>query len=77
MTKSEVASGERLAYSIKEAAAIAGVSVHTLYRAVGEGKLMPKRLGSRTLIPADRLRDFLNGLEDATPRPGPKSKKRG
>jgi excisionase family DNA binding protein len=66
----------RLAYSVKEAATLAGLSHHTLYRAINAGQLVPKRMGSRTLILADRLKAFLDGLEDVTkPGRGPNSKR--
>jgi excisionase family DNA binding protein len=65
----------RMAYSIKDAAMRGSVSHHTLYRAIGDGRLRAKRLGSRTLILADDLQAFLDGLPDLEkPRRGPKTR---
>ncbi len=47
---------EKLAYTIKEASAALGVSKATIYRTLANGELHAKKLGSRTLIPADELR---------------------
>ena len=55
---------ERLAYSVTDAAAIIGISRHLLYDAIRNGEITPKRCGARTLITADRLRAYLDGLPD-------------
>ncbi len=48
----------RLAYPIKEAAALAGVGRSTILRLAAEGKLRSIRIAGRRLIPADALRDL-------------------
>ena len=63
MHKSEIEL-ERLAYGVVDAAAILGISKHLLYDAIRKGDIVPKRCGSRTLITADRLRAYLDGLPD-------------
>jgi len=50
---------ERLAYSIREAAAAIGVSSRTLHDFVKDGSLKHFRVGTRVLIPADALREFI------------------
>ena len=50
---------EKLAYTIKEASAALGVSKATIYRTLANGELHAKKLGSRTLIPADSLRQWI------------------
>jgi excisionase family DNA binding protein len=65
----------QMAFSIKEAAARGSVSHHTLYRAIGDGRLKAKRLGSRTLILADDLQAFLDNLPNLEkPRRGPNTR---
>jgi excisionase family DNA binding protein len=76
MHKSEIVL-ERLAYSVTDAAAIIGISRHLLYDAIRNGEIMPKRCGARTLITADRLRAYLEGLPDGVePRSSPNSRAR-
>jgi excisionase family DNA binding protein len=53
---------EKLAYTIKEASAALGVSKATIYRTLANGELQAKKLGSRTLIPADSLRHWIGSL---------------
>jgi len=50
---------ERLAFSVREAAAALGVSSRTLHDFVKTGSLPHFRLGARVLIPADALRNFI------------------
>jgi excisionase family DNA binding protein len=50
-----------LAYRIKDAARVAGLSRSSLYSLIGEGKLRSVRVAGRRLIPADALRDLLRG----------------
>lgn len=54
---------EKLTYSIKDAAAAVGVGKSTLYKALSDGTLSALRLGNRTLIPAQALRDWVNSWE--------------
>lgn len=49
----------RLAYHIKEAAALLGVSRCLIFRLLAEGQLGSIRIGNRRLIPADELKAFL------------------
>jgi len=50
---------EELTYTMKEAAAALGVSRTTLWRVVADGDLAAIKLDSRTLIPADALRQWV------------------
>jgi excisionase family DNA binding protein len=56
---------ERLAYGVAEAARAAGIGRSTLYEALASGELSARKLGRRTLIPADELRRFLAALPSA------------
>lgn len=49
-------------YSVKEVAAIFGVSISLIYSGVQQGKIPSRRIGSRVLIPAS----FVDGKEKAT-----------
>lgn len=49
-----------LAYSVKDAAASVGVSVRTIWRLIGTGELATFKLGCRTLIRAEALKDLLD-----------------
>ena len=53
---------ERATYSVKETAAIAGVSRDKVYQAIKDGQLEARKWGRRTIIPADALRRFLTDL---------------
>lgn len=54
----------RLAYSVAEVARMAGCGRDTIYRAIREGYLKPKKLGRLTRIPADEAQRFINDLPD-------------
>jgi len=56
---------EKLAYTMKEAADVLGVGKSTLYKALAAGKLSAIKLGSRTLIPADALRQWVAAMPSA------------
>ncbi len=56
---------EQLAYTIKEASAALGVSKATIYRTLANGELHAKKLGSRTLIPADEIRRWISSFPSA------------
>jgi excisionase family DNA binding protein len=56
---------EKLAYTIKEASAALGVSKATIYRTLANGELHAKKLGSRTLIPADEIRRWISSFPSA------------
>ena len=49
----------RLAYSVQEAAAAIGVSSRTVHDFVKDGSIAHFRMGTRVLIPADALRQFI------------------
>lgn len=53
---------EKLVYTTKEAAAALGIGRTTLWKAISDGRLTALKLGSRTLIPADALRNWLASL---------------
>jgi len=53
---------EPIAVSIAQACQISGLSRASLYRAAGAGLLPTRKLGSRTLILVDELRNFLRTL---------------
>ena len=50
---------ERLSFSVQEAAAAIGVSSRTVHDFVKNGTISHFRMGTRVLIPADALRDFI------------------
>jgi excisionase family DNA binding protein len=52
---------DRLVYSIKQAVATSTLSRASLYRAIRAGKLDVRRVGRRTLIPAEALHKLLEG----------------
>jgi excisionase family DNA binding protein len=52
----------RLAYTIAEACAVAGIRRTSLYRAIRSGKLRAIKCGGRTLVLPDDLRRWLEGL---------------
>lgn len=51
----------RLAYKIKEAAEICGLSQITIRRAIERGQLKPSRAFRHVLIPADQLHRLVSG----------------
>jgi excisionase family DNA binding protein len=66
----------KIAYSVKEACAALGVGKDRLYQAMAAGQLKGKRLGGRTLIPAEELQRWFNGKPDYVPRVLPAHEKR-
>lgn len=59
---------EKLTYTVKEAAVAIGVSKSTIYKAFAAGNLSAIKLGNRTLIPADALRAWMQGMPAAHQR---------
>lgn len=59
------------AYSIQNAARALGVSRGTVYKLIGEKALPFLKIGGRTLIAADDLKDFIASLprQDSLPNP--------
>ena len=53
---------ERLAYSIKEVADAAGCGRDKVYDAIRNGRLRAHKWGSRTIVPADEARRFIDSL---------------
>lgn len=51
-----------LAVSIKDACALSGLSRASLYRVIAAGGLRPRKLGARTIIIVEELRQFLLAL---------------
>ena len=49
----------KLAYSIKEACAASSLGRTSIYAHIRDGRLYAKRLGGRTIIPAESLIAFL------------------
>ena len=52
----------RRAHSIAETCALTGLGRDTVYAAIRDGHLVARKLGRRTLITDDDLRQFLAGL---------------
>lgn len=50
---------QRLAYSVKEAAELTGLSKRTVTRQIQRGNLRAVRVSRRVVIPADALTEFL------------------
>lgn len=55
-------SPQRTAYSVAEAAVLAGVGRDQVYSAIREGLLDARKWGRRTIIPASELQRFLASL---------------
>jgi excisionase family DNA binding protein len=53
---------QRLAFTIKEAARVVGLSRSLLYIAIAQGALRARKCGARTVILEADLRRFLRGL---------------
>lgn len=58
---------EKLTYTMKEASLALGIGKTSLWKAMSDGRLAAIKLGSRTLIPAEALRQWIASL----PRYGP------
>jgi excisionase family DNA binding protein len=59
---------EKLAYSVKEAAAALGLSKSTVWKAIADGALDAQKFGNRTLISADGLRGWVTSMPRARVR---------
>jgi len=55
----------RRAHSIAETCALTGLGRDTVYTAIRDGRLVARKLGRRTIIIDDDLRQFLAGLPRA------------
>ena len=59
MPASTASPPEKLTYSIREAAKLLGIHQVTAYRMARRGELPSMRLGSRVVVPADALKEFI------------------
>jgi excisionase family DNA binding protein len=55
----------RRAHTIAETCALTGLGRDTVYAAIRDGHLVARKLGRRTLVTDDDLRQFLAGLPRA------------
>jgi excisionase family DNA binding protein len=53
---------EKMAFSVDEAAMRAGLGRDRIYSAIRNGALVARKFGRRTIITADALQRFLDGL---------------
>ena len=51
----------RIAYSIKEACKASSLGRTTIYAHIAAGRLLARRIGGRTIIPAESLHAFIAG----------------
>jgi excisionase family DNA binding protein len=65
MTSSTFQHPLRAAHSIAETCALTGLGRDSIYSAIRDGHLVARKLGRRTLITDDDLRQFLAGLPRA------------
>jgi len=54
---------ETLAYTISDFARVASVGKTTIYEEIAAGRLIAAKIGAKTLIPADRAREWLRSRE--------------
>ena len=59
-----------IAYSPKDACAVLGIGLTTLYLEIARGHIEARKAGNRTLIPAVSLLDYLSALPLADIRSG-------
>ncbi|MCK9540850.1 MAG: helix-turn-helix domain-containing protein [Novosphingobium sp.] len=50
-----------LAYSVKEACRVSSIGRTTLYQHIAAGRLEARKIGGRTIIPAESLRALISG----------------
>jgi len=61
---------QKLAYSIREACKASSLGRTTIYALIGQGRLQAVRVGGRTVIPAESLRNLLtSGCNDEIMNP--------
>jgi excisionase family DNA binding protein len=65
MTSSTIQHGPRAAHSIAETCALTGLGRDAVYAAIRDGHLVARKLGRRTLVTDDDLRQFLAALPRA------------
>ena len=54
---------EPLAYSVKEACRVSSIGRTRLYQLIAEGRLEARKIGRRTIIPAESLRALIEGRD--------------
>lgn len=59
----EKAAVEKLAYSIREASEATSLGRTTLFNYISSGRLAARKVGGRTLIPAESLHALIEGRE--------------
>lgn len=53
----------KLAYTIAEACHAVGIGRTKLYELIGEGRVETRKIGARTVIPAESLRALISSAE--------------
>ena len=53
------------AHSIDDACKMIGIKKSMMYELVAKGEIKAKKIGARTVIPDESLREYLAGLPDA------------
>jgi excisionase family DNA binding protein len=51
----------KLAFTIAEACHAVGIGRSKLYELIGQGRVTTRKIGSRTIIPAESLRNLVTG----------------
>ena len=54
-----------LAYSVADACRVSTLGRTRIYQLISEGRLRVRKIGKRTLIPADSLHALISGLPEA------------
>jgi predicted site-specific integrase-resolvase len=55
---------QKITVTLREATELSGIGRSSLYKLFKEGKLTPRKAGSRTLILVRELEDFVNDLPE-------------
>jgi len=55
----KIAASEKLAYTIAELCQVVGISRATIYKEIKAERLRIRKVGKRTLVPADEVRAWL------------------
>lgn len=53
---------DKIAATISECVSLSGLGRTSIYKAIGEGKLKPRKAGKRTLILVSELKEYLENL---------------